>query len=118
MRIEWRSGAEDELVEAFDWYELAQPGLGDEFHRDIDGRCGLLLEHPYIGRGIDEKHRQYRLRKFRYALIYRVENDAVVISAVAHGSRRPGYWRNDPRGVREAPASYRVAPCSGLDRAA
>jgi hypothetical protein len=31
--------------------------------------------------------------RFRYALIYTVVGDQIRILAVAHHSRRPGYWR-------------------------
>ena len=35
-----------------------------------------------------------RLRRFPYLLYYeRVEAAVVQVLAVAHGSRRPGYWR-------------------------
>jgi toxin ParE1/3/4 len=33
------------------------------------------------------------LNRFPFALIYRIERDEVQILAVAHHSRRPGYWR-------------------------
>ncbi len=32
------------------------------------------------------------LRKFHYSLIYTIERDGLLILAVAHHSRRPGYW--------------------------
>ena len=32
------------------------------------------------------------LRKFHYSLIYTIEKNRVLILAVAHHSRRPGYW--------------------------
>jgi plasmid stabilization system protein ParE len=118
MNVEWRSGAKAEVLEALAWHEASQEGLGEALFRDLVSRRALLMEYPFIGRKIDERHRQYRLKKFRYALIYRVEGDVIVISAVAHGSRRPGYWRDDPPGVREMPASYLVERLHPVDRAA
>ena len=35
--------------------------------------------------------RKHVMRKFRYALIYSLENDGLVILAVAHAGRRPGH---------------------------
>jgi len=32
------------------------------------------------------------LRKFRCSLIFTIEKDGLLILAVAHHSRRPGYW--------------------------
>ena len=47
------------------------------------------------------------LRKFRYSLIYTIERDSLLVLAVAHHSRRPGYWvgRGSPtQGERESSA--------------
>lgn len=32
------------------------------------------------------------MRKFRHYLIYAIEKDGLIILAVAHHSRRAGYW--------------------------
>ena len=37
--------------------------------------------------------RRLLVKRFPYQLIYRVEGDEIVIYAVAHQKRRPGYWR-------------------------
>jgi toxin ParE1/3/4 len=33
------------------------------------------------------------LNRFPYTVLYRVKNDEIFVTAVAHHSRRPGYWR-------------------------
>ena len=33
------------------------------------------------------------IEDFPYALIYRVSGQTITIFAVAHASRKPGYWR-------------------------
>lgn len=38
--------------------------------------------------------RQVRLRQFPYRLVYMVVSDEIVIVAVAHERRRPGYWQD------------------------
>lgn len=37
--------------------------------------------------------RRYLLRRFPYAVVYRVNDKAVEVLAVAHTRRRPGYWK-------------------------
>ena len=60
----------------------------------VDRALGLIQQHPHawnpMGRGL----RRCRLVVFPYGLIYRVRADSVEIIAVAHDSRRPGYWRD------------------------
>ena len=34
-----------------------------------------------------------RVRKFPYKVVYRNQQDGIEIIAVAHGKRRPGYWK-------------------------
>jgi hypothetical protein len=40
----------------------------------------------------DHGTRRYLLRRVPFSLVYRVEQTRIVIVAVAHGRRRPGYW--------------------------
>ena len=37
--------------------------------------------------------RRVLLDKFRYAVVYRVHADELLVIAVMHQARRPGYWR-------------------------
>ena len=52
----------------------------------------FLAEFPVSGAEILPGIRKHVLQKFRYSLIYTVEEDCLLILAVAHHSRRPGYW--------------------------
>jgi len=38
--------------------------------------------------------RKFLLARFPYSVYYLSRDDEVLILAVAHGSRRPGYWRH------------------------
>jgi hypothetical protein len=38
-------------------------------------------------------HREVPLQRFAFNLIYRIRDDEVIVIAVAHKRRRPGYWR-------------------------
>lgn len=85
--------AEIEMTEASRFYEAATLGLGAEFLDEIQRVIQILSEHPELGRPIDHKFRQALLHRFPFSLIYSVEVDAILIIAVAHQRRRPGYWR-------------------------
>jgi len=47
-----------------------------------------------LGSPIDNRYRRAFVRRFPDAVIYRLEADVLYILAVAHLSRKPGYWRN------------------------
>ena len=86
--------AEQDLRHAAEFYQergaspLSQSFLG-EFERSV----GLLLRHPQLGALWRCGKRRFVMRRFPYSLIYIVAGEELRILAVAHQSRRPGYWR-------------------------
>jgi hypothetical protein len=42
---------------------------------------------------LDSVHRSIPLQRFSFSLAYRISADEVIIVAVAHNRKRPGYWR-------------------------
>jgi hypothetical protein len=65
--------ADQDMERAFDYYQSVRPGLGhallDGFRRGLD----LILEYPFGWQAMDEVYRRYPIRRFRYAIIYRVD---------------------------------------------
>ena len=47
---------------------------------------------PSVGSPGVSGTRRHRLHGFPHALIYRVGNNSVLVLAVAHERREPGYW--------------------------
>ncbi len=86
--------AEEEMNEASSYYEAASNGLGFDFLADVQFGIDSLREHPYLGHAIGEGLRRTLLHRFPFSLIYSVEPDAILVIAVAHHGRRPGYWQS------------------------
>ena len=40
----------------------------------------------------DRDYRRRRMRRFPYMVVYRIEGGVVLVVAVAHERRTPGYW--------------------------
>jgi toxin ParE1/3/4 len=75
------------------WYYIAKEsqsiGIADRVVDSITDRLFLLATHPHLGRRRDDDLRP-GLRSFSvgdYVIIYRVENDDVLILRVMHGRR-------------------------------
>jgi plasmid stabilization system protein ParE len=83
-----------ELAEAMAWYDDQRAGLGEEFLGELRRAAERILAKPTIGPQLTQHTRHYRLSRFPYKLVYQVGQDEVVIMAVAHLSRKPGYWRH------------------------
>lgn len=86
--------ADEEMTEASLFYEAASTGLGKDFLNDVQRVVDSLREHPYLGHGVDRNLRRMLLHRFPFSLIYSVEADAILIVAVTHYGRRPGYWQD------------------------
>ncbi len=88
----------EEAVAAAEWYDRESPGLGDEFSQAIEAAIDVIEESilplsPLPGKPGSEDARQLILKRFPFKLIAIERADEVVVIAVAHLARRPGYWR-------------------------
>jgi plasmid stabilization system protein ParE len=85
--------AEAELVDAAIFYESRLVGLGQSFVAEVERTVSLIREHPDAGMSAGLPRRQMRLYRFPYSVVYQRDPESVLILAVAHQRRRPGYWR-------------------------
>lgn len=86
--------AEEELAEAIAFYkEQASTSVANAFLSEFIRAARLVAENPGLGKPTSRGRRLFPLHRFPYSLVYRAEDDGVRIGAVAHHSRRPGYWR-------------------------
>src|SRR5262245_57610526 len=94
MTYDFHPEAQLEYRDAAGFYENRQPGLGTAFTLAIEETIRRILEAPERWRIIGEDVRRCLTRVFPYGILYTVEQNSVVIIAVMHLSRRPGYWRS------------------------
>ena len=86
--------AEEELAAAAEWYEARRPGLGVELVASIDGAFEEILAAP-LSCAVWWPNRPYRkkiIRRFPYVIFFTLDDGAVIVVAIAHARRRPGYW--------------------------
>lgn len=86
------SGALEEATETANFYEREETGLGQNFFDALDATIGRIRRFPKIGKPRGTRLRSFSLRKFPIDVIYYIHDDSIVVVAVAHQSRRPGYW--------------------------
>ena len=85
--------AEAELEGASLFYESRVHGLGKSFAAEVEHTIVLIREFPDAGSPAVLPRRRVQVARFPYSVVYRRDPDAIVIVAVAHQRRRPGYWR-------------------------
>ena len=86
------AGAELEDTALF--YESRLVGLGKAFSAEVERTILFIREFPDAGLAIGPKRRRVLVDRFPYSIVYRRDSDTVVILAVAHQRRLPGYWRH------------------------
>ena len=86
--------AQLEARAAANWYEEAEAGLGVEFISEVDRVLGLLADAPgrYPVWRPGRPYRRALLRRFPYVIFFVDEPDHVLVLAIAHQKRKPGYW--------------------------
>lgn len=94
MKIAFNPAARQELVETVRWYTDEAGALrADDLKKEVQRCLRLAIEHPVLGAPASNGTRSLPVHRYPYLLIYRVEGDILRVLAVAHYSRRPGYWR-------------------------
>jgi plasmid stabilization system protein ParE len=93
MKVVFRPEAEDELIEAIEWYEERGNGLGAEFLSCVDACVLRILKTPEIYPVAYRDVRMGLTRKFPYLVLYRVLPDAISVIAVFHAKRDPKIWK-------------------------
>ena len=92
MKLEFLPEARAEFGHAADYYEDKERGLGKQFRAEIWKACTTISTHPHLWREREGGFRRVNCPVFPYYVAYFMRGDRIVIAAVAHGSRHPGYW--------------------------
>lgn len=88
------AAAREEFFAELAYYNQARNGLGLRFSRAVELATMRALAYPSAGTPVPGGARRVVIKDFPFSLIYRPEKNGIVILAVSHHSRRPGYWRN------------------------
>ena len=95
MNVRYLSEALAEYEAAAKWYDDHHPGAGDDFVQAIERAEGLLAEMPRAWPqwpGARVGVRRYVVPGLRFSIGYEIVGQEIVILAVVHQRRRPGYW--------------------------
>ena len=93
MSVRLLEPAQAELDDAITWYAEQAPGLGDAFLIETLKTIQLIEQYPTAWHPLTPQIRRCRLRRFPYSLVYTQDGNDLLVVAVAHQHRKPGYWR-------------------------
>ena len=106
------SAARAELDEAMAYYESRTKGLGLDLQSKVEEAVTKIQESP--GSWPPHKHTGFRkcfVERFTFTVFYLEMVECIWVVAIAHGSRRPDYWKRRRRDYR---AEHPAAPNAGI----
>lgn len=89
-----RPQVEGEIQDAADWYDAQRAGLGDELLICVEAAIARVARSPESCARVHGEVRRALVRRFPYCVYYKVEDEALLVLAVGHERRKPGYWAN------------------------
>ncbi|MEO8496966.1 MAG: type II toxin-antitoxin system RelE/ParE family toxin [Planctomycetota bacterium] len=92
--IELHPEAIAEARAAREWYAERSTIAANAFMAELDVAIDRICESPERWAADLHGTRRYLMNRFPFVVVYRVTEDKIQVIAVAHGKRKPGYWRH------------------------
>jgi plasmid stabilization system protein ParE len=86
--------AELEMVDGAEYYESQAAKLGANFLAAVELAITDIAAHPDRWPVVRGAIRRRLVRRFPYGVLYRDDPDEIVVLAVMHLRRHPGYWHH------------------------
>jgi toxin ParE1/3/4 len=90
---EFHPDARSEVLDAFEWYARRSSAVAATFQEELDATGRAIQKSPDRRADYLFGTRRYLMKRYPFVIVYRVSTDRIEIVAVAHGRRKPGYWR-------------------------
>ena len=98
ISVDFHPDAHREYLDALAWYIAHSEALGRRFQQAVNEAIKYVAEGPERCAAVEEGIRWKRLNRFPYVVYFQqIGEDRVEVLAVAHGRRKPGYWRGRGR---------------------
>ncbi len=93
-QVSFHLAALEEAEAAALWYRERSPRAAQRFVAEIVKVVEEIIAAPQRWPKAPANTRRVRLPCFPFIVIYRESSDIIQILAIAHGRRRPGYWKS------------------------
>ena len=94
MKYVFHPEALTEYAQAVQYYLEQNNKVAQAFIDAIEETIYRIRETPTRYPIVDEEIRRCMTKKFPYGILYSIKQDSILILAIMHCSRKPGYWKN------------------------
>ena len=91
--LQFHLAAVEEAEAAVLWYGERSKSASSAFLAELERAFEFIPQRPETWPASILGTLRFLLRRFPFAIVYRVSEESIQIVAVAHGKRRPGYWK-------------------------
>jgi plasmid stabilization system protein ParE len=91
--VEFLDGARLDFDDSFAWYAERSVGAAIGFASAVDEAIDKVTAEPSRFPSTHGGCRYCSLNRYPFRIVFRDEPDRLVVVALAHAKRSPGYWR-------------------------
>jgi plasmid stabilization system protein ParE len=88
-KLEISGEADEEIFEAYSWYQQQSEGLGERFIGELEALFQKISVNPQHYKVARSVFRQAAIKSFPFAIYFEIVNKSVVVYSVFHTKRRP-----------------------------
>jgi hypothetical protein len=88
-KIQIRTLAAQEIIDAYDWYKLQREGLGTEFLDELENLYEDLLRNPHAFSYYEKPVRQARVNRFPYVVVFEIFDRIITVYSVFMTAQNP-----------------------------
>ncbi|HWL39958.1 MAG TPA: type II toxin-antitoxin system RelE/ParE family toxin [Gemmatimonadaceae bacterium] len=92
--VRFHPAAAQEAESTYDWYAARNPTAAHGFREELRQAVDAVVSSPRTWARYGSRARRYVFSRYPFSLVYILRGGDIEIVAVAHGRRRPGYWRS------------------------
>ena len=92
IKLRFLPAAEFELLKEVAFYSNARDGLGMKFEQAVESTVNNVVSNPSGGAPAPQGTRSRLIKGFPLSVVYRSSDTEILIVAVIHHRRKPGYW--------------------------
>jgi hypothetical protein len=93
MKYSFHPAAKQELIEAIEYYNACEEGLGVQFAKEVYLTIQNIQLFPHAWSPLSPNTRRCLTNRFPYGVIYQETEDEILIMAIMQLNRKPNYWR-------------------------
>lgn len=87
--------AQEDLDDAYQWYEEKEPGLGKEFIRSVGAKIAEIKRYPLHHLVLQNNHvRRALTNRFPFSIYFENKKELITIFAILHHRRSPEFWKS------------------------